>query len=151
MPPLVIAAPVELSSALPTEIFRYCAPSSDAAAARWIVEPGGRLRWARCGPTGRSYEVGVDVAGATSGDAVAATAHRDHRTQRRWTLPDTGLPSATTSCRMGCRITDVSLAADCLHSLPLLPGGEQIAAALSGSVITQLSQGCAQLFVARFA
>ncbi|OSC43110.1 hypothetical protein [Mycobacterium decipiens] len=140
VPPVVIAAPVELSSALPTEIFddvlRQAAP--------WLrgeLSGGGaaRLRWAHR-PEWGGLEVDVDVVGTTlwlrPRTVIAG--------RRRWTLP-----TRTPAYRVplpelphGLRITAVSLGVDSLQLSALLPEWRtELPLRHLENVITQLSQG----------
>lgn len=142
--PLVIAAPVELSSALPTEIFDDVLRQATPQLRGELSESGAaRLRWARR-PDWGGLEVDVDVAGTTSQTTLWLRPRTVITGQRRWTLP-----ARTPAYRVplpelphGLRITDVSLAADCLQLSALLPEWRtELPLRYLESVITQLSQG----------
>lgn len=144
VPPLVIAAPVELSSALPTEIFDDVLRQATPQLRGELSESGAaRLRWARR-PDWGGLEVDVDVAGTTSQTTLWLRPRTVITGQRRWTLP-----ARTPAYRVplpelphGLRITDVSLAADCLQLSALLPEWRtELPLRYLESVITQLSQG----------
>lgn len=102
-----------------------------------------RLRWARR-PDWGGLEVDVDVAGTTSQTTLWLRPRTVITGQRRWTLP-----ARTPAYRVplpelphGLRITDVSLAADCLQLSALLPEWRtELPLRYLESVITQLSQG----------
>lgn len=144
VPPLVIAAPVELSSALPTEIFDDVLRQATPQLRGELSESGAaRLCWARR-PDWGGLEVDVDVAGTTSQTTLWLRPRTVITGQRRWTLP-----ARTPAYRVplpelphGLRITDVSLAADCLQLSALLPEWRtELPLRYLESVITQLSQG----------
>ncbi|MBL7659835.1 hypothetical protein INQ28_26450, partial [Escherichia coli] len=87
VPPLVIAAPVELSSALPTEIFDDVLRQATPQLRGELSESGAaRLRWARR-PDWGGLEVDVDVAGTTSQTTLWLRPRTVITGQRRWTLP----------------------------------------------------------------
>jgi hypothetical protein len=140
VPPVVVAAPAELSSALPAEIFdemvRHAAPQLRGE----LCEDGkARLRWARR-PDWGGLEVEVDVVGTTLWlrPRVLVTGHR------RWTLPmrtpayQVPLPELLP----GLVVTDVSLGLDSLQLSTLLPEWRMdLPLRYLEDLISQLSQG----------
>ena len=140
VPPVVVAAPVKLSSALPARIFddvvRQAAPQLRGE----LCEDGkARLRWGRQ-PGWGGLEVDVDVVGRTlwlRPRAVVAG-------QRRWMLP-----ARTPAYRVPLPdlphellVTDVSLGLDSLEVSALLPEWRMdLPLRNLEDVITRLSQG----------
>lgn len=121
VPPLVIAAPVELSSALPTEIFDDVLRQATPQLRGELSESGAaRLRWARR-PDWGGLEVDVDVAGTTSQTTLWLRPRTVITGQRRWTLP-----ARTPAYRV---------------PLPELLWRTELPLRYLESVITQLSQG----------
>ncbi len=140
VPPLVVAAPAELSSKLPAKVFddvlRQAVPQL-----RGELAKGGtaRLRWARR-PGWGGLEVEADVAGTTLWLRPRALV----RGQRRWTLP-----TRTPAYRVplpelphGLVITDVTFGADSLQLSALLPEWRMdLPLKYLEDLITRLSQG----------
>lgn len=140
VPPLVVAAPAELSIELPKDLFDDVL---EQAAPRVRSESGqdgtARLRWAR-----RPGWGGVEV----DADVVGTTLWLRPRTlvtgQRRWKLPartpayQVQLPELP----HGLMITDVQLALDTLQLSGLLPEWRmELPLRALEDLITQLSQG----------
>ncbi len=140
VPPVVVAAPTQLSSALPTEIFdtvlRQAAPQLRSE----LCEDGtARLRWARR-PGWGGLEVDVDAAGTT----LWLRPRTLITGQRRWTLPaltpayQVPLPALP----QGLLVTQVSLAPDSLQLSALLPEWRmELPLRHLEDLITRLSQG----------
>ncbi|CFQ69821.1 hypothetical protein AL79_03178 [Mycobacterium tuberculosis TKK_03_0156] len=104
VPPLVIAAPVELSSALPTEIFDDVLRQATPQLRGELSESGAaRLRWARR-PDWGGLEVDVDVAGTTSQTTLWLRPRTVITGQRRGHCRHGHRPTEChcLSCRMGC-------------------------------------------------
>ena len=122
VPPLVVAAPVELSTALPAEVFddmlRQAAPRLHA---QLNADRTAQLHWARR-PGWGSLEVDVDVVGTTLWvrPRVLVTGLTG---QRRWKLPKRtpAHPVPLPDLPHGLLITDVTLGADSLQISALLP------------------------------
>ncbi|SOJ53802.1 hypothetical protein MSIMFB_01299 [Mycobacterium simulans] len=140
VPPLVVAAPTELSSTLPAEVFddvlRQAAPQLRSE----LRQDGtARLRWARR-PDWAGLEVDADVVGA----ALWLRPRAVIAGQRRWTLP-----AWTPAYRVplpelphGLLITEVSLGVDSLHLSALLPEWRMdLPMRYLEDLITRLSQG----------
>jgi LmeA-like phospholipid-binding len=140
VPPVLVAAPVKLSSALPAEVFddvlRRAAPQLRTE----LREDGtAQLRWGRQ-PGWGGLQVDVDVVGTTlllRPRAVTAG-------QRRWALP-----ARTPAYRVPLPelphellVTDVSLGPDSLQLSALLPEWRmELPPRYLEDVITRLSQG----------
>jgi hypothetical protein len=140
VPPLVVAAPLKFSSALPADIFddvlRQAAPQLRSE----LCEDGSaRLRWARR-PGWGGLEVDADVVGTTLWLRPRALITG----RRRWALPvrtpayQVPLPALP----HGLLITDVSLGVDALQLSALLPEWRmELPLRHLEDLITQLSQG----------
>jgi|SRR5271166_1103248 len=140
VPPVVVAAPVKLSSALPARIFDDVVRQAVPQLRGELCEDGtARLRWGRQ-PGWGGLEVDVDVVGKTlwlRPRAVVAG-------QRRWMLP-----ARTPAYRVPLPevphqllVTDVSLGLDSLEISALLPEWRMdLPLRNLEDVITRLSQG----------
>ncbi len=140
VPPVVVAAPVKLSSALPARIFDDLVRQAVPQLRGELCEDGtARLRWGRQ-PGWGGLEVDVDVVGKTlwlRPRAVVAG-------QRRWMLP-----ARTPAYRVPLPevphqllVTDVSLGLDSLEISALLPEWRMdLPLRNLEDVITRLSQG----------
>jgi hypothetical protein len=135
-----VAAPAELSTTVPTEMFdgvlRQAAPQLRGELRR---DGRARLRWAR-----RPGWVGLDVAVDVLGKTLWLRPNAVVTGQRRWTLPvrtpayQIPLPDLP----KGILITDVSLEPDCLRVAGLLPEWRMdLPLPQLEDVIRQLSQG----------
>lgn len=140
MPPMVVAAPVQLSSAVPANTFdealRLAAPRLRGE----LREDGtARLRWARQ-PRWGGVEVDVDVVGSNLWLRPRAVVVG----KRRWTLP-ARLPAYQVplpELPHGLLITDVSLGADTLQISAVLPEWRtEFPLKHLENLITRLSQG----------
>ena len=140
VPPVLVAAPIELSSALPTEIFDTVLHQSAPQLRSELCEDGtARLRWARR-PGWGGLEVDVDAAGTT----LWLRPRTLVTGQRRWALP-----ARTPAYRVplpvlpqGLLVTDVSLAPDALQLSALLPEWRMdLPLRHLEDLITRLSQG----------
>jgi hypothetical protein len=140
VPPLVVAAPAELSTELPKDIFDGLLEQSAPQLRSESGQDGtARLRWARR-PGWGGLEVDADVVGSAlwlRPKAVIAG-------QRRWKLPartpayQVPLPELP----HGLMITGVELAPDSLHLSGLLPEWRmELPLRALEDLITQLSQG----------
>jgi hypothetical protein len=143
VPPLVVAAPVELSTALPAEIFddmlRQAAPQLHA---QLSADRTAQLRWARR-PGWGSLEVDVDVVGTTLWVRPRALITGLTR-QRRWKLPKRtpAHPVPLPDLPHGLLVTGVSLGVDSLQISALLPEWRmELPLRHLEDVISQLSQG----------
>jgi len=143
VPPLVIAAPVELSTALPAKVFddmlRQAAPWLHA---QLNAESTAQLHWARR-PGWGSLEVDVDVAGTTLWVRPRALVTGLTK-QRRWRLPrrTPAHPLPLPDLPHGLLVTDVTLAVDSLQISGLLPEWRMdLPLRHLEDVISQLSQG----------
>jgi hypothetical protein len=122
VPPLVIAAPVELSTELPPKVFddmlRQAAPRLHA---QLNADSTAQLRWARR-PGWGSLEVDVDVVGTTLWVRPRALLTGQTR-QRRWKLPGRtpAHPVPLPDLPHGLLITGVTLGADSLQISAMLP------------------------------
>ncbi|OBJ54755.1 LmeA family phospholipid-binding protein [Mycobacterium sp. 1423905.2] len=140
VPPLVIAAPAELSTVLPTTMFddvlRHAAPE-----VRGELRDGGRARlsWARQPGLG-GVEVDVDVVGKSLRLRPRALVTG----RRRWPLP-ARIPAyqvALPELPHGLMITDVTLAENSVRVSGLLPEWRmELPLKYLEDLITQLSQG----------
>jgi LmeA-like phospholipid-binding len=140
VPPVLVAAPVQLSSALPTEIFDDVLRQS---VPRLRSERGAdgtaRLRWSRR-PAWGGLEVDVDAAGTT----LWLRPRTLITGRRRWTLP-----ARTPAYRLplpalpqGLVVTEVSLAPDALQLSALLPEWRmELPLRHLEDLISRLSQG----------
>ncbi|MGA9673783.1 MAG: hypothetical protein WBR28_00515 [Mycobacterium sp.] len=143
VPPLVIAAPVELSTELPAKVFddmlRQAAPRLHA---QLNADSTAQLRWARRPGLG-SLEVDVDVVGTTLW--VRPRALLTGLTKgRRWKLPGRtpAHPVPLPDPPHGLLVTDVALGADSLQISALLPEWRMdLPLRHLEDVISQLSQG----------
>jgi hypothetical protein len=140
VPPLVIAAPVELSTELPAKVFddmlRQAAPRLHA---QLTADSTAQLHWARR-PGWGSLEVDVDVVGTTLWVRPRALLSG----QRRWKLPSRtpGHPMPLPDLPHGLLVTGVTLGADSLQVSGLLPEWRMdLPLRHLEDVISQLSQG----------
>lgn len=143
VPPLVVAAPVELSTALPAEIFdemvRQAAPQLHA---QLRADSTAQLHWVRR-PGWGSLEVDVNVVGTTLWVRPRALLTGLTR-QRRWKLPKRtpAHPVPMPELPHGLLVTGVSLGADSLEISGLLPEWRmELPLRHLEDVISQLSQG----------
>jgi hypothetical protein len=140
VPPVLVAAPTELSLALPPEIFDNVLRQSAPRLRSELREDGtARLHWARR-PGWGGLEVEVDAAGTTlwlrPRTVIAG--------QRRWTLPArtpayrVSLPALP----QALMVTQVNLAPDALQLSALLPEWRmELPLRHLEDLITRLSQG----------
>ncbi|BBX95175.1 hypothetical protein [Mycobacterium lacus] len=144
MPPLVVAAPVRLSSVLPATIFddvlRQAVPRLRAE----LCDDGtARLHWARQ-PGWGSLQVDVDVAGTASEPTLWLRPRALMTGQRRWVLP-ARIPAYRVrlpDLPHGLVVTDVSLAPESLTLSALLPEWRtELPLKYLEDLITRLSQG----------
>jgi hypothetical protein len=140
VPPLVVAAPVELSTALPAEIFdemvRQAAPQLHA---QLRADSTAQLHWVRR-PGWGSLEVDVNVVGNTLWVRPRALLTG----QRRWKLPKRtpAHPVPLPELPHGLLVTGVSLGVDSLEISGLLPEWRmELPLRHLEDVISQLSQG----------
>ena len=140
VPPLVVAAPVELSTALPAEIFdemvRQAAPQLHA---QLRADSTAQLHWVRR-PGWGSLEVDVNVVGNTLWVRPRALLTG----QRRWKLPKRtpAHPVPMPELPHGLLVTGVSLGVDSLEISGLLPEWRmELPLRHLEDVISQLSQG----------
>ena len=140
VPPLVVAAPVELSTALPAEIFdemvRQAAPQLHA---QLRADSTAQLHWVRR-PGWGSLEVDVNVVGTTLWVRPRALLTG----QRRWKLPKRtpAHPVPLPELPHGLLVTGVSLGVDSLEISGLLPEWRmELPLRHLEDVISQLSQG----------
>lgn len=140
VPPLVVAAPVELSTALPAEIFdemvRQAAPQLHA---QLRADSTAQLHWVRR-PGWGSLEVDVNVVGTTLWVRPRALLTG----QRRWKLPKRtpAHPVPMPELPHGLLVTGVSLGVDSLEISGLLPEWRmELPLRHLEDVISQLSQG----------
>jgi hypothetical protein len=140
VPPVVVAAPVKLSSALPARIFDDVVRQAVPQLRGELCEDGtARLRWGRQ-PGWGGLEVDLDVVGKTLWLRPRALVAG----QRRWTLP-----ARTPAYRVPLPelphellVTDVSLGLDSLEVSALLPEWRMdLPLRNLEDVITRLSQG----------
>lgn len=143
VPPLAIAAPVELSTALPAKIFddmlRQAAPQLHA---QLNADRTAQLHWARR-PGWGSLEVDVDVVGTTLWVRPRALV-TGLTGQRRWKLPGRtpSHPVPLPDLPHGMLVTGVTLGVDSLHISALLPEWRMdLPLRHLEDVISQLSQG----------
>ncbi len=143
VPPVVVAAPVKLSTALPAEIFddmvRQAAPQLHA---RLRADRTAQLHWVRR-PGWGSLEVDVDVVGTTLWVRPRALVAGLTR-QRRWKLPKRtpAHPVPLPELPHGLLVTGVSLGVDSLQISALLPEWRmELPLRHLEDVISQLSQG----------
>ena len=143
VPPLVVAAPVELSMALPAEIFgdmlRQAAPQLHA---QLRADRTAQLHWARR-PGWGSLEVDVDAVGTTLWVRPRALV-TGITGQRRWKLPKRtpAHPVPLPELPHGLLVTGVSLGVDTLQISALLPEWRmELPLRHLEDVISQLSQG----------
>jgi hypothetical protein len=143
VPPLVIAAPVELSTDLPAKVFddmlRQSAPRLHA---QLNADSTAQLHWASR-PGWGSLEVDVDVVGTTLWVRPRALLTGLTR-QRRWKLPDRtpAHPVQLPDLPHGLLVTAVALGADSLQISALLPEWRMdLPLRHLEDVISQLSQG----------
>jgi hypothetical protein len=146
VPPLVIAAPVELSTDLPAKVFddmlRQSAPRLHA---QLNADSTAQLHWASR-PGWGSLEVDVDVVGTTLWVRPRAllTGLTRLTKQRRWKLPDRtpAHPVPPPDLPHGLLVTAVTLGADSLQISALLPEWRMdLPLRHLEDVISQLSQG----------
>ena len=140
VPPVVVAAPVTLSSALPAKIFDDAVRQAVPQLRGELREDGtARLRWGRQQGWG-GLEVDVDAVGKAlwlRPRAVVAG-------QRRWQLParTPAYRIALPELPLGLLVTDVSLGAGALQVSALLPEWRMdLPLRHLEDVITRLSQG----------
>ncbi len=140
VPPLVIAAPVELSTEVPAKVFhgmlRQAAPRLHA---QLTEDSTAQLHWKRRPGLG-SLEVDVDVVGTTLWVRPRAVLTG----QKRWKLPERtpAHPVPLPELPHGLLITDVTLGADALQVSALLPEWRMdLPLRHLEDVISQLSQG----------
>ena len=140
VPPLVVAAPTELSTELPKEAFDHVLQQAAPQLRSESGEVGtARLRWARR-PAWAGVEVDADVVGSTlwlRPRAVVAG-------QRRWKLPAVtpAYPVPLPELPHGLMITGVELTSESLHLSGLLPEWRmEVPLRALEDVITRLSQG----------
>ena len=140
VPPLVVAAPVELSTALPAEIFdemvRQAAPQLHA---QLRADSTAQLHWVRR-PGWGSLEVDVNVVGNTLWVRPRALLTG----QRRWKLPKRtpAHPVPLPELPHGLLVSGVSLGVDSLEISGLLPEWRmELPLRHLEDVISQLSQG----------
>jgi hypothetical protein len=140
VPPELVAAPIQLSSAMPTEIFDDVLRQSVPQLRSELCEDGtARLRWAR-----RPGWGGLDVDVGGSGTTLWLRPRTLVTGHRRWTLP-----ARTPAYRVelpalpqGLLVTDVSLAPDTLQLSALLPEWRMdLPLRHLEDLITRLSQG----------
>jgi hypothetical protein len=143
VPPLVVAAPVELSMALPAEVFddmlRQAAPQLHA---QLRADRTAQLHWARR-PGWGSLEVDVDAVGTTLWVRPRALV-TGITGQRRWKLPKRipAHPVPLPELPHGLLVTGVSLGVDTLQISALLPEWRmELPLRHLEDVISQLSQG----------
>jgi hypothetical protein len=143
VPPVVVAAPVELSAALPAEIFddmlRQAAPQLHA---QLRADRTAQLHWARK-PGWGSLEVDVDVVGTTLWVRPRALV-TGITGQRRWNLPKRtpAHPVPLPELPHGLLVTGVSLGVNSLQISALLPEWRmELPLRHLEDVIGQLSQG----------
>ncbi|QUR66633.1 LmeA family phospholipid-binding protein [Mycobacterium spongiae] len=144
VPPLVVAAPVELTSALPAASFDDLLQQRVPQLRSEVSEEGrARLRWARR-PGWGALEVDVDVMEKTSGTALWLQPRAVILGQRRRTLPawapafQVPLPGVP----HGLLITGASLSSDSLQLSALLPERRtELPLRYLEDLITRLSQG----------
>lgn len=140
VPPLVVAAPAELSSVLPAEIFNDVLRQAAPRLCGELCDDGNaRLSWARL-PGWGSIEVSVDVVGTMLWLRPRALITR----RRRWTLPArcpayrVPLPELP----RGLLLTDVNLGLDTLELSATLPEWRtELPLRHLENLITGLSQG----------
>ncbi|HWT47266.1 MAG TPA: hypothetical protein VN255_01320 [Mycobacterium sp.] len=140
MPPLMVAAPVRLSSVLPAKIFDDVVRQAVPQLRSELREDGtARLRWVRQ-PGWGGLEVDVDVVGTTLGLRPRTLITG----QRRWTLPGR-IPAYRVPLPVlpqGLLVTEVSLAPDSLQLSALLPEWRmELPLGYLEDLITGLSQG----------
>jgi hypothetical protein len=143
VPPVMVAAPVKLSTALPAEIFddmvRQAAPQLHA---QLRADRTAQLHWVRR-PGWGSLEVDVDVVGTTLWVRPRALVTGLTR-QRRWKLPKRtpAHPVPLPELPHGLLVTGVSLGVDSLQISALLPEWRmELPLRHLEDVISQLSQG----------
>jgi hypothetical protein len=140
MPPLVVAAPVKLSSVLSAKIFDDVVRQAVPQLHSELCEDGtARLRWVRQ-PGWGGLEVDVDVVGTT----LWLRPRTLITGQRRWTLP-ARIPAYRVplpALPQGLLVTEVSLAPDSLQLSALLPEWRmELPLRHLEDLITRLSQG----------
>jgi hypothetical protein len=140
VPPVVVAAPAELTVTLPATIvddaLRRAAPQL-----RTVLGAGGTalLHWARRPGLG-GLEVGVDVVGTTLWLRPSAVVTK----QRRWTLParTPAFPVPLPDLPHGLLVTGVSLGSDSLEVAGVLPQWRmELPLRNLEEIVGQLSQG----------
>lgn len=144
VPPMVVAAPVELTTELPKDIFDGVLAQAAPQLRSESGEDGtARLRWARQ-PAWGGLEVDADVVCTTSGSTLWLRPRAVVTGQRRWKLPgrtpayQVPLPELP----HGLMITEVELAPDSLHLAGLLPEWRmELPLRALEELITRLSQG----------
>jgi hypothetical protein len=144
VPPMVIAAPVELSTELPAKVFddmlRQAAPRLHA---QLNADSTAQLHWARRPGLG-SLEVDVDIAGTTSGATLWVRPRALRTGPKRWKLPERTPAQAVPLPDLphGLLVTDVALGAEALNISGLLPEWRMdLPLRHLEDVISQLSQG----------
>jgi hypothetical protein len=140
VPPLVVAAPAELSTSLPANIFDdVLHRSAPHLLAELRADGTARLRWARR-PGWGSLEVDAEVVGTTLWLQPRALVTK----QRRWTLP-TRTPAYQVplpDLPHGLLVTGVTLGSDSLQLSALLPEWRmELPLRHLEDLISQLSQG----------
>ena len=140
VPPVVVAAPAELSSTLPAEIFDDVLHQAVPQLRAQLCEDGSaRLRWARR-PDWGSLEVEAEVVGSTLWLRPRAL----RRGHRRWKLParTPARPLPLPDLPHGLLVTGVSLGSDSLQLNALLPEWRmELPLKYLEDLISRLSQG----------
>jgi hypothetical protein len=140
VPPVLVAAPIQLSSALPMALFDDVLRQSVPQLRSELSEDGtARLRWARR-PGWGGLDVDVDVAGT----ALWLRPRAVLTGQRRWTLP-ARIPAYRVplpALPPGLLVTDVSLTSHALELSALLPEWRmELPLRYLEDLVTRLSQG----------
>lgn len=144
MPPLVVAAPIELSSTLSAQIVDEAVRQAVPQLRSQLCEDGtARLRWARR-PGWGCLEVDVDVVGTVAG-AILCLQPRALRTgRRRWRL-SSRIPAYQVplpDLPHGLLVTQVGVGLDSLRLSALLPQWHmELPLRYLEDFITQLGQG----------
>jgi len=144
VPPVVVAAPAELTVTMPAKIvddaLRRAVPQL-----RTALGPGGtaRLHWARR-PGWGGLDVGVDVVSTTSKSTLWLRPSAVVTGQRRWTLParTPGYAVPLPDLPHGLLVTEVTLGSDSLEVAGMLPQWRmELPLRNLEEIISQLSQG----------